>query len=66
MNNISAESLGAFQSVLARQNLATSVLAKANEAARAEGQAAVELIEAAAETAKRSPDSGSHHLDVVA
>ena len=45
MNNISAESISAYQAAITRQNLGTSVLAKANEAAKAEGQAVVALIE---------------------
>lgn len=64
----SISSVSAMQAALVQQQIDIAMLAKANDSVKAQGEAAVALIEAAAELAASMPATGSTtgQLDVVA
>ena len=63
----SIESITTLNNALVQQRIDTAVLAKANDIARAQGEMALELLEAAATVAQSAGNLGSNHsLDVIA
>ncbi len=62
MDIASIESITALHSALVQQQIDTAVLAKANDVARAQGEMALELLDAAAATVAQSAGKPqSHH-----
>lgn len=61
----SVEDISAFQAATTRQRFDMTVLKKTLEISKAQGQAAIELIESAAEITDQDPSHGNRKLDVT-
>lgn len=68
METPSIESITALNNALVQQRIDTAIMAKANDIAKARGEMALELLDAAAATAAQSAGKpGSNHsLDISA
>ncbi len=61
----SVEGVSAFQAAMTRQRFDMTVLKKTLEISKAQGQAAIELIESAIEITDQDPSHGNRQLDVT-
>lgn len=61
----SVEDISAFQAATTRQRFDMTVLKKTLEISKAQGQAAIELIESATEITDQDPSHGNRKLDVT-
>ena len=66
MNMGSVESLSNLQAAQVKAQINVAVLAKTHDAAKLQGEAAVELIESAAEVGHDPHDGHDGHLNVTA
>ena len=60
----SAANISALQAAVTRQKIDISLLRKAMDISKAQGEAVLELLEGAAEVANQQPNQGSRHIDV--
>lgn len=60
----SVEDVSAIQAAITREQIDMTVLKKALEVSKAQAQAAIELIESAAEITDQPQSHGNGHLDI--
>lgn len=60
----SVEGLSAIQAAITQQQISTTLLSKTLDIANTQAQAAIDLIESAAETIEQGQSSGNRRLDV--
>lgn len=65
MNISSVSNISTFQAARTQQQVSVAVFKKAMDVAEAQGQAAIALLEAAADTASQIQESEGHQLDVT-
>ena len=66
MNVGSVSDISAFQAIRTQEQIAMAVFRKTLDVAEAQGDAAISLLESAAETADQIQESARHQLDVTA
>ena len=66
MNVGSVSDISAFQAIRTQEQIAMAVFRKTLDVAEAQGDAAISLLESAAETADQIQEAARHQLDVTA